>query len=144
MNLDSNLMVQRDSITSWRTWKPALSQITWIVLYRRRRSSKCLRNKRLSHPCFDGGLGHEHLPAPPVDRLGEVLLPVCPLSLDLRLLPLGHPHPAALGVGVDLDLVLPDRRLVGGQLFQELAQFGQFAPSLLLVRRGGERGGVSG
>jgi len=37
---------------------------------------------------------------------------------------------------VDLDLVLPDRSLVGGQVLEHRAQFGEPDPSLLFARRG--------
>jgi hypothetical protein len=50
------------------------------------------------------------------------------------------PHPADLGVGVDLHLVLPDRRLVLGQVFQQFPQFGPLGLPLLFLRLEGGPG----
>src|SRR5512135_2710486 len=85
-------------------------------------------------PLLGGPLRHEHLAGPPMDRPREVPFLVRPGCFDLRLVALGHPHPADLGVGVDLDLVLPDHHLILGQVLEQLPQFGELDPPLLFVR----------
>ena len=69
-----------------------------------------------------------------VDEVGPNHVPIIPAEVRPICSPIST-HPADLGVGVDLDLVLPDHRLVGGEALQENPQFSQPLTPLLLIRR---------
>ena len=92
-------------------------------------------NRELSRPCFGAASVTNTWPVRQWIDPARCRFLFVPGVWTVACAALEHPHPADLRVGVDLDLVLPDGRLVGGQAFQELPQFGQLDPPLLLVRR---------
>lgn len=80
------------------------------------------KEQRRVSPLLRCSLGQEDLAGPPMDRPGQVTLLVVAGRLDLRLLSLDHPHRADLWIGIDVDLVLEDDRLIGGQARDQRAQ----------------------